>query len=111
MNDEQNSEKTIKEDTLRCTCNDEFVVMPCPVHYKRKVNEKDHFGQQVAVITDLHLVHDQHFRNWEGFAFMCPYCKKESILHFMNNCANCGKPVQIQSKIVTEFMKTLQRPK
>lgn len=90
----------------RCTCKDEFVIEPCPVHGPLKQAQHD-FGQNKMVITDEFLVSEtQGF--WQGFIFMCPVCKQPAVMvnpSMGRFCCNCGQGVTIQSRHITNYIR------
>jgi len=86
-----------------CTCNDEFVIEPCPVHYR----DVDSYNGP-SVITDELMVKKDQIRQLTGHMFVCPKCNMEAILHFFHYCPNCGTEVLIQSAEVTSFIRKQQ---
>lgn len=91
-----------------CTCNDEFVTAPCPVH-QPVAQAKKEFGASSVIITDDMLVSEkQGF--FQGFIFVCPACKAPAVMvnpDMGKFCCNCGQPVTVQSKTVTKYVRGL----
>ena len=85
----------------KCNCKDEFRTTPCPIH------DKDiplNYKSKKSLITDVNMIPEQ-IVTWTGYGFVCPECKAQ-ILHNFKFCAGCGRELVIQSKIVTNYIKT-----
>jgi ribosomal protein L37E len=86
----------------KCSCHDEFKTEVCPIHFK--IPDED--DKEVIIITDEHLVPEE-MRQWNGYAYKCPKCGQETILHLMKYCGNCGIGLIIKSAKLTSFIEEL----
>lgn len=109
MSDDKANDIEEKEIPDGCTCHEEFVTKPCPVHYKN--DKKEVFGQETPmIITDEHLCKEDPYGFYEGFKFLCPDCQTPSImvnLDMGDVCCRCGKKVLVRSSVVTEYIRKL----
>ena len=93
----------------KCTCNDEYAVLVCPVHH----GEVSTVEEDTLAITDDQLVSNE-MGTWKGYIFMCPSCSKPGIMAnpaLGKRCACCGKKILIKSKIVTEVIRKIESQK
>jgi len=91
-------------DESKCTCNDEFITTPCPIHSEEKLG----YGNKDIIISDEHLKINR-LDTFVGYKFFCPVCGMDSIMEFFNYCPNCGSHVIVRSKIVTEAIRKSQK--
>ena len=97
-----------------CNCKEEFVTVPCPIHsvmYKTERAPGD-FGEDITLITDANLHLEQPYGRYEGHIFICPKCKLPAIMVNQNMgeyCVKCGAKVRVQSKVVTEHIRSLNK--
>lgn len=66
------------------------------------------YVKSVTILTDQDLVSDKPVQ-WNGMGLVCKACGAHSILHYMNNCGNCGDPVVIQSSAAEAYDKNVQK--
>lgn len=86
----------------RCTCDDKWQTKVCPVCFK----DHDENHENVVVVTDDNIVPEK-IRQWTGYAYKCPKCGQETILHLMKYCGNCGVGLIIKSAELTSFINKL----
>ena len=113
MTEESTEDKKEKEPKViseGCTCDEEFVTTPCPVHQPEPEAVETRYGEDVMIITDAHLYVKEPYGSYEGFKFVCPDCKVPSIMvnpDMARVCTRCGKKVLVKSKTVTDFVRKL----
>ena len=88
-----------------CNCNEENIIVPCPVHSKTGDNG---FGEKIVVISDENLWSPDPQR-WIGHVFTCPSCGEVAVLHDANFCKNCGVKVKVSSSIVTKHIRNMYK--
>lgn len=94
------NDKKDKQPIAGCTCDDEFQSIPCQVHFNKR-----EFESAPIIVDDSMMLNDGKMVRWEGFQFTCPICKEKSLMNNFDYCPNCGKKIELRSKIVTDFIK------
>lgn len=91
----------------KCNCEDPLREGECPVHPSEDVKAKPP-AQEAAVVTAADRVDPKKKSVWVGFAFKCPKCKEDSIMHWgemsFDYCPSCG------AKIVYEWEQDKKSP-
>lgn len=95
---------TALKEVQRCTKNDKFKTVPCCCP---DCENNTDYTQKGVVVTDNDMVTEE-IRQWVGFTFKCPACRKDSIIDFVKFCPECGVKVIIRSHKVTAFITQLE---
>ena len=94
-----------------CNCKDEFITTPCPLHGPVR-DKPPEFVEEEILITDVDLNMEQPWGRYYGHIFTCPKCKYPAIMVNENMgkfCVQCGVKVRVQSKVVTEHIRSLNK--
>lgn len=86
-----------------CTCNDEFITAPCPIH---QAPEYKPFQTQAVLIDDTMILSTNPV-NIITHRFKCAACGEPALISASKYCQNCGVSVSIQSKIVTDYIREI----
>ena len=95
-----------------CNCKDKTRTKVCPVHSRHAASAAGTpFGEDVILVTDDDLNKEKPFSTYRGHIFDCPNCSKPSIMVNQNMgefCVACGVRVRVESKVVTDYIRTLE---
>ena len=95
-----------------CNCKDKTRTKVCPVHSRHAASAAGTpFGEDVIIITDDDLNKENPFTTYRGHVFICPKCGKPSIMVNQNMgefCVACGVRVRVESKVVTDYIRSLE---
>lgn len=95
-----------KPKAVICTKNDEFQTSPCVcITCVEERGKTEPPVESILVITDEHLC-PEGIRSWTGHVFVCPKCNEYEIMYQMHHCPKCGTKIKIQSRTLTEFIKS-----